>query len=116
VRGGGVLAKPSKGRIKKDLLDQLERKGVQGKYYIDLVNDYIALWEIKNMLIKDIKERGVSIPWETYNRNGEVVQSGHKKNESIAELNKTNAQMLKILKELDIKPEPIEPPEVDLEM
>lgn len=110
------MAKPSKGRIKKDLLDQLERKGVQGKYYIDLVNDYIALWEIKNMLIQDIKKRGVAIPWQTLNKDGEIVQSGHKKNESIAELNKTNAQMLKILKELDIKPEPIEPPEVDLEM
>ncbi len=93
-----------KTEIKKDLLDQLERNGVYGKHYLDLINDYMALWDIKNKLIKDIKERGVSIRWETYNKDGEVVQCGYKKNESIAELNKTNAQMLKILNELGLKP------------
>ena len=34
-----------------------------------------------------------------------MVQSGYKKNDSIAELNKTNAQMLKILSELGLKAE-----------
>lgn len=93
----GNLAK--KTDIKKDLLDQLDRNGVYGKYYIDLVNDYMSLWEIKNKLIKDIKLRGVSVYW--CNGGG---QEGHKKNDSISELNKTNAQMLKILNELGIKP------------
>ena len=46
--------------IKNDLLDQLERNGVYGNHYIDLVNDYMALWDVKNKLIKDIKEKGVS--------------------------------------------------------
>ena|SRR5690554_113723 len=89
--------------IKKDLIDQLERRGVYGRHYLDLINDYMALWEIKNELIKDIKERGVSIPWQ----NG-PNQCGYKKNDSIAELNKTNAQMLKILNELGLKAEPLE--------
>ena len=78
-----------KTEIKQDLLDQLERNGVYGKHYLNLIDDYISLWEIKEKLIKDIKKRGVSIKWETYNREGSVVQSGYKKNDSIAELNKT---------------------------
>lgn len=107
-----------KAEIKKDLVDQLERNGVYGKYYLDLVNDYMAMWDIKNKLIKDIKERGVSVRWETYNKDGELVQFGHKKNESIAELNKTNAQMLKILNELGLKPSRMDgdPDDSDMEM
>ena len=93
----------TKTEIKKDLVEQLERKGVYGHHYLDLVNDYMALWDIKNELIKDIKERGVSIKWQ----NG-PEQWGYKKNDSIAELNKTNAQMLKILSELGLKAEPLE--------
>lgn len=108
-----MVKKPTKkqirGGIKKDLLDQLERKGIYGNHYVNLIDDYISLWEIKENLIKDIKKRGVSIKWETYNKDGEVVQSGYKKNESIAELNKTNAQMLKILSELGLKAEKQEP-------
>lgn len=108
------MAKSRKAKIKQDLIDQLERQGIFGQHYLDLINDYMELWEIKNRLIKDIKERGVAIRWETYNKDGELVQSGYKKNESIAELNKTSAQMLKILNELGLKPKPIDP-EIDLD-
>lgn len=86
--------------IKKDLLDQLERNGIFGNHYLNLIDDYISLWEIKEKLIKDIKKRGVSVYW--CNGGG---QEGYKKNDSIAELNKTNAQMLKILSELGLKAE-----------
>lgn len=108
------MAKSRKAKIKQDLIDQLERQGIFGQHYLDLINDYMELWEIKNRLIKDIKERGVAIRWETYNKDGKLVQSGYKKNESIAELNKTSAQMLKILSELGLKPKPIDP-EIDLD-
>lgn len=84
--------------IKNDLVNQLERNGVYGKHYLDLIDDYMAMWEIKNKLIKDIKARGVVVKYQ----NG-PEQWGHKKNDSIAELNKTNAQMLKILNELGLK-------------
>lgn len=84
--------------IKKDLLDQLDRNGIYGKQFKDLVNDYMSLWIVKSLLIDDIKSRGVSIKW-----NNGGGQSGFKKNDSIAELNKTNAQMLKLLNELGIK-------------
>lgn len=87
-----------KSDIKKDLIDQLERNGVYGSHYLDLINDYMCLWDIKNKLIRDIKERGVSVKYQ----NG-TNQFGYKKNDSISELNKTNAQMLKILNELGLK-------------
>ena len=96
MMGGGNVAK--KADIKKDLLDQLERNGVYGKHYLDLIEDYMSLWTIKNKLIADIRKRGVSVYW--CNGGG---QEGYKKNDSIAELNKTNAQMLKILNELGLK-------------
>lgn len=86
--------------IRRDLLKQLEDNETYGKHYVDLIEDYMALWDIKNRLIKDIRERGVSVEWN----NGK--QKGMKKNDSIPELNKTNAQMLKILSELGLKPSP----------
>ncbi|WP_189928447.1 P27 family phage terminase small subunit [Clostridium tetani] len=88
--------------IKKDLLEQLEENEIYGKHYEDLVNDYMALWDIKNRLIADIRQHGVSIEWN----NGK--QRGKKKNDSVPELNKTSAQMLKILSELGLKPSPKE--------
>jgi phage terminase small subunit len=99
-----------KAEIKKDLIDQLDRNGVLGNQYQDLVDDYMALWSIKNDLIMDIRARGVSVEWS----NG-VTQGGFKKNESIAELNKTNAQMLKILNELGLKAKKTEAPGGDHE-
>lgn len=93
------MAATKKTKIKKDLLDQLERKGIYGSQYLDLVNDYMSLWDIKNKLIKDIKKRGVVVEWQ----NG-PGQSGLKKNDSVGELKKINDQMLKILKALDLEP------------
>lgn len=92
------MKKPKKTEIEEDLLNQLEVLGICGSHYVDLVRDYMALYDIKNELIKDIKKRGVSV---VYNNGG--GQKGFKKNESISELNKTNAQMLKILNELGLK-------------
>lgn len=95
--------------IKKDLVNQLERNRVYGNHYLDLVNDYMSLWDIKNQLIQDIKKRGVSVPYQ----NG-PNQSGHKRNDSIAELNKTNGQMLKILNELGLRASDIGPADDDV--
>ncbi|WP_018249729.1 P27 family phage terminase small subunit [Orenia marismortui] len=85
--------------IKKDLIDQLDRNGVHGEHFLDLIEDYMAMWDIKNELIKDIKEKGVSVKYQ----NGEN-QFGYKKNDSVMNLHKTNNQMLKILSDLGIKP------------
>ncbi len=84
--------------IKKDLLKQLNDNGVRGNHYVDLIEDYMSLWDIKNQLIDNIKEKGVSIRYQ----NGEN-QFGYKKNDSISELNRTNRQMLTILNDLGLK-------------
>ena len=81
--------------IKQDLIDQLDRSGVYGAHYLDLIDDYMAMWDVKAMLIADIKARGVSVEYAN--------QWGHKKNDSVAELTRTNAQMLKILNELGLR-------------
>lgn len=94
--------------IKQDLLDQLERQGVYGSHYLDLVNDYMALWDVKNALIADIKERGVNTKYQ----NG-ANQWGYKKNDSVVELSRTNAQMLKLLSELGLKATKFEADDAD---
>ena len=85
--------------IQQDLLDQLERNGTVGKYYIDLIKDYMDMWDTKNLLTADIKERGVNT---MYNNGG--GQTGYKKNDCIDQTLKVNGQMLKLLDSLGIKP------------
>lgn len=84
--------------IKKDLLEQLHKRGATQSYYNSLVDDYLSFYDVKNNLIEDIEERGVAIPW-----NNGGGQCGVKKNDSVAELTKINAQMLKILSELGLR-------------
>ena len=87
--------------IRRDLLDQLERNGTCGKYYTDLIEDYMSFWVDKQLLTDDIQARGVVV---TYNNGG--GQSGKKRNDSIADKIKVNVQMLNILNALGIKPAP----------
>ncbi len=90
--------KPKKSQIKQDLIDQLERQGIYGQHYFDLIHDYMSLYEIKNKLIKDGKKN----PYTEW-RNSETSY-GRKKNDSIDQAVKVNQQMLKILAFLNIKP------------
>lgn len=85
--------------IKDDLLSQLIRNGTGGKCYTDMVDKYMDFWDTETALIEDIKERGVVVPYD--NGGG---QRGYKKNDSIDQRIKVNAQMLKILDSLGIKP------------
>ena len=88
--------KLSKKEIKEliytDLSNQLFTNGKLGKYYYDLIEDYIYFWELKYKLQKDIKSSGLR--YETTNGNG---ISSTKPNESVQNLIKVNAQMLKII-------------------
>lgn len=86
--------------IKNDLLEQLQERNILESHFIDLVNDYLSLWDVKSELIYDIEEKGVSLRYQ----NG-ANQWGFKKNDSVAELNRVNGQMLTILRELGLKPE-----------
>ena len=100
-------------QIKNDLLDQLKEKGADRGFYLDLVDQYVFFWETTKRLQQDIEERGVSVH---YNNGG--GQTGHKKNDSMAELVKVNGQMIRILDALKIKaPEEkttVEEPSLDL--
>lgn len=93
------MAKTTRAAIRQDLIDQLDRNGTTGKYYADLVDDYMRLWDAKNGLLADIKSRGVK---------AEVIMTGgfsnFKTNDSVPDLLKVNAQMLKILDNLGISP------------
>lgn len=89
--------------VKKDLLDQLDRNGTVGKFYEDLVGDYMDMWVTKCLLVDDIQRRGVTVKYD--NGGG---QKGLKKNDSIEQRIKINAQMLKLLSELGIKPSQVD--------
>lgn len=100
------MSQSMRSKIKSDLLDQLERRGLDDSFYIDKVNDYLALWDMKQALIADVRERGVAVDW-----NGNM-----KKNDSVAELNKTVTQMQNTLNWLGLKPPVGEVTEDDEEM
>lgn len=84
--------------IKQDLLDQLERNGTAGAYYVDLIDDYMEMWDTKNKLTEDIRTRGVTVEIVT------SAGSNPRKNDSIGEMVKLNAQMLKLLDCLGVHP------------
>ena len=92
--------------IKKDLMAQLEERGMTQTYYKSLVDDYISLWDVKNELIKNIEENGVMIEY----KNG-ANQYGTRKNDCVPELTKVNGQMLKLLSELGLRGADIGPVE-----
>ena len=86
-------------RIKEDLLQYLEDAGIYGEYFIDIVDEYCRLWEVKEMLWDDIKIRGVTSEWQ----NSETSK-GVKKNESVKEHRDTLEAMSKRLNQLGIDP------------
>jgi len=79
-------------RIKEDLIHQLELKKANTPTFISQVEDYMAMWITKEMLVKDIQERGAYVGYD--NGGG---QKGTRKNDSVADQVKINAQMLKFL-------------------
>lgn len=84
--------------IKNDLLEQLALQEKHGKFYIDLVNDYISYWKIKKQLLKDIKDKGLR--YEVVTGNGFVSQ---KPNESVQNVIKVTNTMLKIMHDLNLE-------------
>ncbi len=87
-------------KIKEDLNQKLENSGCIGKYFEDLIDDYMNLWLTKEGLSNDIKSRGVVVVYD--NGGG---QKGKKKNDSVSELVKVNQQMLKLLFALNLTPQ-----------
>lgn len=86
-------------KIKKDLISQLKLKKANTPTFLSQINDYMSMWIAKEMLVLDIETRGAYI---TYDNGG--GQQGTRKNDSIADQLKINAQMLKLLDALEMKP------------
>lgn len=95
----------TKNSIKDDLKSQLLSQNKFGKHFDDMIEDYLYFFELKERLKFDININGIR--YKTTGGNGFTT---FKANESVERLQKTNAQMLKILQDLDLK-EPEESPE-----
>ena len=91
------VSKERRRLIEESLLEQLEMKGADMDHFVDLVRDYMSLWDVKNDLLEDIKKRGVM-----YRDFSSVGIEMMKNNPSVRELVGINRQMLSILKDLDI--------------
>lgn len=89
-------------KIKTSLTQQLKAKNADTPCFLSLVDDYMSMWVSKELLYQDIQERGCLVLYD--NGGG---QRGCKRNDSIMDFNKTNAQMLKLLSELGIKPDTV---------
>ena len=85
-------------KLKENLLSQLAEKNNDIPVFIDLVESYMDLWVVKELLTYDIAERGVYVI--TINGKG---QEQPKKNDSVSELSKITAQMLKVLTQLKLE-------------
>ena len=83
--------------IEESLLEQLAMLGAMKEHYIDLIRDYMGLWEVKTALLLDIKLRGV-----TFIDNSSTGIRMQKNNPSVKELVMVNKQMLSLLKEVGI--------------
>lgn len=106
-----TIKNTKRNEIRLSLREQLQDKNVTGEHFYDLVEDYMSLWDIKNSLIADIKLRGVNVE---YNNGG--GQQGYKRNDSLGELNKINASMVKILQFMKITTDEVSDDDDDYEL
>lgn len=93
----GTQRAPTKAKIKESLIKQLEVKGANVAHFLDLINDYLVLYDIKKKLQADIKKRGVA--YETLSASGFKIT---KQNQSVKDLVAVEKQMLSILKEMGL--------------
>ena len=98
MRGVRAVKREIRKRIKEDLLAQLERSGLYGEYYLDLISHYMELVDIKAKLEVDIRKNGLRMDY--LNGNDITIT---KPNESVERLVKISGQMMKILSELGLK-------------
>lgn len=88
---------PSKAKIKESLIKQLEVKNANVAHFMDLICDYMVLYDTKKALQKDIKKRGVS--YETMSASGFKII---KQNQSVKDLVAVEKQMMAMLKEMGL--------------
>lgn len=90
-----------KSDILRSLETQLEKKQADISCFLDLIDDYMALYDIKKKLKADIKKRGVS--YETQSASGKTTIM--KQNQSVKDIVMVNKQMLMILEKLGLTTE-----------
>ena len=84
--------------ILESLREQLRKKEADISVFSDLLDDYMALYDIKKKLKTDIKKRGVS--YETTSASGKATIV--KQNQSVKDLVAVSKQMLTILDKLEL--------------
>lgn len=47
--------------IRQAMLEDLQRRSLTEPVYLDMVDEYLTLWELRRKLAKDVEERGVSV-------------------------------------------------------
>lgn len=101
MKEGGILGriKPEtlRKRVKDSLIEQLRSKGADIAVFTDQIEDYMSMWDTKEILKEDIKKYGKRKMYRAAN-GGEV----EKDNPSVKELPVYNKQMLMLLKQMGI--------------
>lgn len=82
--------------VRGSLISQLKSKGADIPLYTDKIEDYMALWDQKEMYIQDIRENGVRL------ENG-------KQNSSTRLLQQTIRLMDTMLKTMNLSPDDVAP-------
>ena len=105
------MARQSRKKVRDSILAALVAKGMDSPYFLDLVEDYMDLWDIKRKLRVDLQQRGPVVEWQ----NG-ANQKGLRKNDSVVEYPKISKRMTDILRQLEIvcRIEIDEPPEKEV--
>lgn len=87
----------ARSKIEKALIKQMKSKKIYYEPYIDLLKQYLNLWDASQLLDDDIKERGVQI----FDAKGSL-----KKNDSVPQLVVVIKQMTLVLDKLGLQATP----------
>ena len=88
---GKIKPETIRKRVEKSLKQQLVSKGADVEIFKNLIDDYMGLWDLKEMYFQDVKENGLRVDG--------------KENTSPKQIPIVNRQMLAILKQMDITTE-----------
>ena len=101
LKEGGILRKIKpetiRKRVKDSLIEQLKSKGADVDIFTDQINDYMAMWDLKESLKADIEKNGLRMMYKTANGG-----KAEKDNPSVKQLPAVNKQMLMLLKQMEI--------------
>ena len=87
-------------KIKEELQDKIKKRNDPDSidYKLSLVDDYIHMWEVQQLMYLNIDKRGIEVPY--YDRSGNLC---FKKNDFVSAISTLNKQMLSLLNEMNLK-------------